>query len=189
MIKELTEKLFEYYNEYQLFGIILFTDSHPNVAKALKDELYFAALDEISGENILIFATMLFRPRLIYPTPPAGVFTRIEPIWEEPCANIEVLSWFNIDSRDRLPIFVVFGFDSNNLYYYTHPIQSESPGNVFDSLQQILNIITKQMKKNKTLERKKLFKRLGWKIKMAHATQTAKEVLQTISLFRSVTGI
>ncbi|MDY7012080.1 MAG: hypothetical protein SVX43_00535, partial [Cyanobacteriota bacterium] len=70
MINELNSKLLENHERFPLFGLILFTRSHPHIVKVLRDRDYYAALNEISGDLLLVFAATLFEGSYKTPSPP-----------------------------------------------------------------------------------------------------------------------
>lgn len=184
MIAELNTKLLEYYEKVPLFGIILFTEEHPNVVQTLKNKDYYAALDLMSGSQIAIFVTMLFRGEYRYPQPPPGVMAQMVPIWQEPCANKSVLSWFDIQNSLSLPLFVLFAVYQENLYYQKHPIRSGSAEEVYASLQEVLTLLPAESIPDIHI----LFKRTQWKIRQLHVKQAARKVLETVALFRGALG-
>ncbi len=189
MIIALNERLSEYHDRFPVFGIILFTDAHPHVVKALKDPDYYAALEQITGEHIGVFATMLFQGEYKYPQPPPGTVGMIIPVWKEPSRNREVLSWFGISDSQKLPLFVLFGLDNKELYYKTHPIEANSAKEVFNSLNIVLHPISVHIADNKDLHRRQLFKQLKWRLAGLRARQKGEELFRAASLLRGVSGL
>lgn len=188
MIIEL-KQLLEHYEKYQLFGVILFTEAHPHVIKMLKDRDYYAALNEISGKQIAVFVTMLFRGKYKYPSPPPGVLAHMVPIWKEPAENKKILTWFNIKDSRELPLFVLFTVDSDKLYYQRYPLKSDSPQEVFNSLREVLSAIAFRLQQNKNMDTIGVFKMAQWEIKKLRAKQKVRDILEAISLFRGIAGI
>lgn len=190
MIREMNKLLVEHHEDYRLFGIILFTDAHPQVTRMLQDPLYYAALDEISGERILVFATMLFRARQRYPEPPPGVFGNVAPIWEEPNANKELLSWFDIRGRDQLPALVLFGSNGDTLSYHHDKLGGRTAGEVFESLEKAFSVVASEIG-DRALDQhvlQELFRRLRWKRRKETTRRQLRRILKTISLFRGAVG-
>jgi hypothetical protein len=188
VITELNQQLLEHHEKFPLFGIILFTEAHAHMVKMLKDRQYYAALDEISGDQVVVFATMLFRGEYEYPEPPPNSFAMMKQIWKEPKENEKVLSWFGVKDSRHLPMFVLFGVIENELYHQNHPLQSASVEDAFNSLQQVLSAISVQVQESKGTDRKELFKKAQWEIKKLQAKQKVRDILGTISQFRGVTG-
>lgn len=121
------------------FGYVLYTDENPNTKKILRDADYWKALDEISGENWIIFA---IKPKVgsleypdIPPSPPGRtVFYDMEPIWEEPSENKELLSLFGVESTRMLPLFVVFVFVEDKYFTINMKIKDNRVEDGFNSL-------------------------------------------------------
>ena len=189
MIKELNQELLQYYERFPLFGIILFTEAHPHVVKMLKDKEYFVALDEISGEQVVVFATMLFRGEYTVPTPPPGSIAMMRMIWREPIENEKVLSWFGVKDSRELPLFVLFGVDGDELYYQKHSLKFDSVESAFNSLQPILSVASNEVREHANASRKEQFSKAQWEIKKLQAKQKVKEILGTISQFRGITSV
>ena len=181
--------MLEHYGTFPLFGIILFTEAHPHVIKMLKDRDYYAALNEISGEQIAVFATMLFRGEYEYPSPPPGMLAMMVPIWKEPAENQKVLAWFDIRDSRALPLFVVFTVNGDDLYYQLYPLKSESPQEVFNSLREALSAIAVRLQQSKNTNPIDIFKMAKWEIKKLRTIQKVRDILEAISLFRGVAGI
>ena len=189
MITELNNQLLEHHEKFSLFGIILFTEVHAHVVKMLKDKEYYAALNEASGDQIAVFATMLFRGTLVYPSPPPGMLAYMMPIWKEPSENKKVLSWFDVKDSTRLPLFVMFGVDGEELYYQKYPLKSESVQELFNSLQETLSAISAQIQGSRNTDKKGLFRKAQWEMRKLQAAQKVKDILATISQFRGITGV
>lgn len=193
MIKELNDKLLENWERYSLFGVVLFTNSHPNVALCLENEMYYAALDEISGEHMLVLVSMLFDAHLKYPQPPPGLLPRMEPIWVEPKKNEQVLSWFEIKTRDELPVIALFGFQGAQMYYHVEHVRADSAEDVFGSLDEILslaaNVVAEHSKNGEPLQVEDLVRKLRWSFQKRRVVEGARSILRGISLLRSLTGI
>ena len=187
MIRTVNQSLWENVDRFPIFGLILFTEAQPEVARALADELYYAALDEISGSDVLVFATLLHPARRTYPQPPPGLLPSMRPIWQEPKANEEIMGWFGIEDRDRLPLFVAFGFVGQEMHYQLYEIDDESAGAVFASirarLQEIGTVLAKHGS-DPSVER--LFRNLGWRRSVRKAIRGAKQILRLIGLLRRV---
>jgi hypothetical protein len=185
MIVEVNQSLLEYYEKYPLWGILLFTEAHPHVIKALKDIDYYNALNEISGNKIAILTTMLFRGRYISPEIRPGSFGDIIPIWDEPNKNKEVLSWFDIEDSRKLPLLVLFTIEDNQLYHQHYSIDHDSSQEVFKSLREVLLLIPNEL----GADNKKLFNHMQWKINTLKTKHVIKKMFDLISMFRGVSGL
>ena len=189
MIKEINEELAQLHKEYMFFGLILFTESHPNVIKMLQDRIYYMALDSTSGDDICVFATMLFPANFAYPTPPPGMFGKMKPIWVEPSANLKILSWFNIDDRKSLPVLVIFSTFDDTIHWEIYPIKHEKPGRIFDSVHSALESIAELIDKHRGISKEELFKKLKWKIKKLKIFDKTKSLLNVLKDFNSLNPI
>jgi hypothetical protein len=129
---DLAKKLHSGDNPPPLFGIILYTDAHPNIKKVLRDDDYWKALDEISGPKWAIFSVRA-RKRYI-DLPPEGVHHMMVPVWKEPSANRELLEVFELKDTSGLPVLVIFTFDGENLYRTIVKINESDPNAAFASI-------------------------------------------------------
>lgn len=191
IINELNEKLRESYEQFPLFGIILYTSQHPHVIKMLKDEDYLAALNDITGEQIAIFWTGLFPGHYKSPPSEPGQLSIMFMIWQEPNQNKELLSWFDLETSKDLPLLVLFGidFEKNDLYCQKYSIKAESPQNTYNLLQEALSAASTQIQKNSSLDRIAVFKKAQWEIKKIQARKGFSQLFQLTSLLRGVGGI
>ena len=62
-------------------------------------------------------------------------------IWREPRENLEILKWFGLEDSRKLPAFVTFTFEGEELLSECHAIANDSPEIVFRSIEQVLNAI------------------------------------------------
>lgn len=92
----------------QLFGIILYTDKHPNIKKMLRDEDYWLALHEITGENFAVFSVRPEKGRYEFPKFPPGFMGMMIKIWKEPKDNQSLIDLFEIKSTENLPLLLLF---------------------------------------------------------------------------------
>lgn len=134
-------------NLSRIYGFILYTEQDPYVAKVLRDDDFWSALDTISGSNWPIFAV---RPLpkgnwKLSPSSRGGNTTNfMVQTWDEPKANIPVLRDFGIKKTEDLPLFVVFMWDDDdNLNEITIPILGNNQEKVFCSLKEIVETIAK----------------------------------------------
>ena len=92
-------------------GVIIYTDAHANVKKVLMDEVYWKALDEISGPRWAVLAVKPVPGKYEYPQMPEGNLGFMVPIWKEPRENRSLLEEFCIKSTEQLPLFICFSHD------------------------------------------------------------------------------
>ena len=91
-----------------IFGLILFTDEHPNIKKVLRDDDYWDSLHEISGEKWAIFSIRPKKGSFGFPELGPGEVGLMVPVWKEPAENKPLLKEFGIRSTERLPLFIAF---------------------------------------------------------------------------------
>lgn len=132
-------------NTSRIYGFILYTKQNPYVAKVLRDNDFWDALDEKSGKNWPVFAV---RPldKGYYdtntPSNPNTIGFMVQ-TWTEPSANKEILHEFGLSSSEDLPCFVAFMWDDNdNLQSITIPIVGKDVDSVFLSIETIVKIIS-----------------------------------------------
>jgi hypothetical protein len=191
IISDLNEKLREASDLFPLFGIILFTSSHPHVIKMLKDEDYLSALNDITGNHIAVFATTLFKGEYVTPSFKPGQIGMMCMIWEEPNENKKLLSWFDLNDSKKLPLLVLFGVDVQNdtLYSQKHSIKADSPQSTYNLLQEALSAVSTQIEDNISLDKKSLFKKASWEIKKIQAKQSLERLVGITSLLRGAGGM
>ena len=105
---ELAEKYRPKHGQANLFGVIIYTDSHAYVRRILEDEAYWRALDEISGPQWTVFAACACHGGYVMPKQPQRNFEMMIRVWKEPKENRSLLDAFEIDSTENLPVLVVF---------------------------------------------------------------------------------
>jgi hypothetical protein len=91
-----------------LYGVVLYTNSHANITKVLRDQDYWDAFDEISGPNWAVFAIRSAPGRHRWPRVPLGTMACMVPIWSEPRENLQLLKRFGLSSSESFPLLLVF---------------------------------------------------------------------------------
>lgn len=94
------------------FGVILYTDEHPNIKKILRDDDYWLSLHELTGDRFCVFSV---RPRRgLYEWPsfpkgtPKGTMGMMVNIWKEPAENKKLIEAFELKDTAKLPILLLF---------------------------------------------------------------------------------
>src|SRR3989442_2787330 len=85
-----------------LYGVVVFSDAHAYIAKVLDDSRFWAALNEVSGSQWLVFATRAEAGQYVLPSPPPGTLAMLVPVWREPSANRELLEAVQLQSTEHL---------------------------------------------------------------------------------------
>lgn len=134
-----------------IYGIILFTDVHAHIKKVLEDEIYWKALDEISGPQWAIFATKAATGKFYIPKSPEGNLSYMVHIWKEPESNKELLDTFGLKSTEDLPVIVVFTQDKEQrVLKNILKIDDSSQENAFNSIRQIISKVSQTLNKMDT---------------------------------------
>ena len=144
---ELIEKHKPRSNEANIFGIIIFTDAHPHIKKALNDNDYWASLDEWSGEQWAVFATRVAKGSVGFPSFPDGCIGYMVPVWKEPRSNKQLLDLFEITSTEHLPLLIVFTKTEDGIVLKNEiAIDEESTEAAYKSLKDSLRNISEALK-------------------------------------------
>lgn len=132
-------------NISRIYGFILYTERDPYIAKVLRDDDFWNALDSISGRNWPIFATRpLEQGQMEIKGGSSGYTGFMVQTWKEPSMNIPILKDFGLEDSQDLPLFVVFMWDNDdNLNEVAIPIQGNDTDSVFHSLEEIVKAIAR----------------------------------------------
>ena len=132
-------------NVSRIFGFILYTDKDPYVAKVLRDDDFWKSLDSISGDNWPIFAVRpMGKGYYQYSGGGKNSIGFMVQTWVEPKDNLTILHDFGIKGTNELPLFVAFMWDYNdNLHEVTIPIEGKNTDEVYESLREIVDAITR----------------------------------------------
>jgi hypothetical protein len=126
-----------------VYGILLFSDSHPHTKKIVYDDDYWRAFDEISGNRWAIFCTRAEQGAFTYPPPPPDSLAYMSPIWKEPDANKDLLKTFGFKSTNSLPCLLVFANDKDGeCLKNTIKINESTQQDAYDSLKAAIETIT-----------------------------------------------
>lgn len=128
-----------------IYGFIMYTSAHPYIAKVLRDDDFWNALDEISGENWPIFAIRpLAKGYYELPSFPPGVIGLMVPVWKEPNENKKYLDFFSLKNSESLPCFIAFKFNEDDtIEQVVYKLNNDSEQDAFNSLRTIVELITK----------------------------------------------
>lgn len=126
------------------FGVILYTDKHPNIKKILMDNDYWAALDEMSGPKWAVFSIRAKSGHYTIPSFPAGTMGLMIPVWKEPSENELLLESFEIESTEKLPQLLVFAQGENGeILKHSIRLDDSSPEKAYNTLMTGIKIIAK----------------------------------------------
>ena len=127
-----------------IYGFIMYTSAHPYITKVLRDDDFWNALDEISGENWPIFAIRpLTKGSYGFPNVPPGYVGFMKMEWKEPNENKKYLDFFSLKNTEQLPCFIAFKFnDDETIEQVVYKLNNDSEQGAFDSLRTIVELIT-----------------------------------------------
>ena len=92
----------------QLFGVLLYTDEHPHLKKALRDDDYWKSLDEITGDRFCVFSVKPAKGKYELPSFPSGSFGLMVEIWQEPAENKKLIELFELEDTKNIPMLLLF---------------------------------------------------------------------------------
>lgn len=125
-----------------LFGVVIYTGVHANLKKVLRDDDYWAALDELSGPKCAIFSIRAQAAGASALALEPGRDMMVE-VSNKLAANRELLSAFGLDSTQVLPMLVVFTLEPTDyLHRIIIPLSDNTPQSAFASLKSALHEIT-----------------------------------------------
>ena len=91
-----------------LFGVLLFTDEHPNIKKVLRDDDYWLSFHELTGDRFCVFSAKPEKGCYGFPSLPPGILGMMVPIWKEPSMNKNLLKVFDMENTKSLPMLLLF---------------------------------------------------------------------------------
>ena len=132
----------------KVFGTIIYSDRHPHIKKVLKDEDYWLALDEISGERWAIFAARAIEGKTeISGGGPPGSLGLLVQVWVEPSENSKLIEYFEIESTEK-PLFVIFTrLKNGNILKSILTLNDSSIEKAYDRLNKIIRDLTSSIEK------------------------------------------
>ncbi len=134
--------------QLKTFGILLYTDSNVHIKKLLKDNDYWNALNEVSGDKFIVFSVKPTKGNYQLPTNnKLGNLNLLVPIWNEPKDNKDILEVFEIQSTENLPVFVLFTKFGEYLLQYPLHINENSVEEAYRDLKELLSKIAKKSEK------------------------------------------
>lgn len=130
-------------NLSRIYGFILYTEKDPFVAKVLRDDDFWSALDSISGSNWPIFAVRpLKQGSMRNNSASSKHMSFLVSTWDEPKSNIPIIEDFGIEDSQDLPLFVAFMWDDeDNINELTIPILGSDTETIYHSIEEIVKTI------------------------------------------------
>ena len=131
-------------NLSRIYGFIFYTDKDPYVAKVLRDDDFWNALNDISGSNWPIFAARPLQKGGYRHSSVSGGIGYMVQTWEEPKDNLPIINDFGLQDSRELPLFIVFMWDDEDrLHEITIKIEGNDIDSVYSSLKEIVTAIAK----------------------------------------------
>lgn len=143
-------ELFEIYRSNKdtvnICGVILYTDAHANVKSVLANHFFWTALDELSGPLWAIYAIKPVQGKYELPDCLPGTLGYMVRIWKEPNENKSLLEEFEIESTERLPVFICFTHDvDGEILKISLNIDESTLDSAYNSLKRYITIVTKSI--------------------------------------------
>jgi len=127
------------------FGVILFTDAHPNVRKVIEDNACCKALNKISGSKWTIFAARAIQGWSKMPEYPPGTFGFMYLRWHEPRENQELINVLGLDSTKDIPCLIMLFPDSKKQDEYltcSEKLLDTSIDAAYESIRVVVSSVT-----------------------------------------------
>ncbi|MHC8362437.1 hypothetical protein ACYZUA_19485 [Pseudomonas sp. LS2P72] len=122
-----------------LFGVMLYTDSHPHIKKVLRDDDYWLALHELTGNNFAVFSVRPEKGSYETPSMPRGFTGFMVKIWKEPKENKQLIELFEIENTEKLPSLLLFTEINHQYFSIQLPIDDSTENSAYHSIQEHLN--------------------------------------------------
>lgn len=128
-----------------IFGVILYTDSHPYIKKVMRDEDYWNAFNEITGEKFTVLSVKPKAGRLNTPSFPPGSLGHMVPIWKEPRDNYKLVDAFELQDKDtsQLPLLLIFTRVKDDVLKIEISITEQSVDSAYNSIKDSLEFCSK----------------------------------------------
>ena len=173
-----------------LYGVVLYTDSHPHVKKMLRDEDYWRALHEQSGPRWVIFAVRAQQGSLTMPKVGPNQLGMLVPVWREPKENKPLLEAFQLKSTEKLPALVVFvENEEGNLLRRVLKFDGSSERKAYESLRKAVVLVADALDEvsNEYLrEGTMAFWAVSYKVKAFKEWNAIRDSFGIIKKFRSL---
>lgn len=140
-----------------LYGLILYTSSHPHLRRVLKNDEYWQALDEASGPRWAVFAARLKAevPKSDTappdPTEDALLYVMVEArgdlFDQDGSTRSDMLDELGVDASD-LPLLLVYTVSRRgDVYSRSWPLSDESEPKAYESLKSVLTVVSRSLER------------------------------------------
>jgi len=181
--------------KFPLMGLVLFNSGHAHLLDVLRTQHYIDALDEVTGNSIVVYWTSITKPKVRLPSGSSlkGNMGLMRPISEEPSANKELYSYFNISDGHALPLLITFTFEGDDtLLYRTHHLNDQTPEQAFNRLRGLLKEKSELIEnfcdelKN---DKQKMLKELDLFDDVNRSSNIVQRLILAIGAFRSASSL
>ncbi|WP_429035499.1 hypothetical protein [Aeromonas veronii] len=122
----------------RIFGVMLYTNSHPNIKKVMRDEDYWLAFDEITGTKFSVLSVKPIAGKYSCPSPPPGVLCQLIAIWKEPNDNLRLIEAFEIENTEKLPMLLIFTRIGKEVLKLEIELNDDSMSSAYNSIKENL---------------------------------------------------
>ncbi|MHA2757961.1 hypothetical protein [Aeromonas dhakensis] len=122
----------------RIFGVMLYTNSHPNIKKVMRDEDYWLAFDDITGTKFSVLSVKPTAGKYSYPSPPPGVLCQLIEIWKEPNDNLRLIEAFEIENTEKLPMLLIFTRIGKEVLKVEIELNDDSMSSAYNSIKEKL---------------------------------------------------
>lgn len=136
-----------------LFGVLLYTDEHPNIKKVLRDDDYWLSFHKLTGDRFCVFSV---KPKKgVYVEPRArtgasfGVMGMMVRIWDEPDDNLELLELFELEDTKKLPMLLLFTQLGEQYLKIELPLDDTTQDTAYSSIREQLEFSCNALKQIK----------------------------------------
>lgn len=184
-ILSLLKKYSNEYNIYDIFGIIIYSNKNAHTKLALSSEVYWLALDEISGPNWAILTLNL----------PSDKREELEEITFDFLVSIDtdqddyksLLNLIALESIDNLPVIVIFSFSSDGyVRKQVFNIDDTNVENVFNSVKTVLHKVAKILKKADKKKKEDIWPTVNYILKQYKGWQILQNGLKLWAFIRNL---
>lgn len=125
-----------------IFGVLIYTDSHPNIKKVMRDEDYWLAFDDITGKKFSVLSVKPIVGKYNHSSPPPGVLCQLIKIWQEPKDNLRLIEAFEIKSTEKLPMLLIFTRVGKDVLKIELALKEDSISSAYNSIRENLEFCT-----------------------------------------------
>lgn len=128
-----------------IFGVILYTDEHPNIKKVLRDEDYWLSFHELTGKRFCVFSVKPKMGKFQIPSVTKGAIGFLVKIWNEPRDNEQLLDLFEIKSTEKLPLLLLFSEVDGQYYKIELNLDDSSVDTAYSSIQEQMKFVVEAL--------------------------------------------